>query len=199
MRRRVEHAHVGTRAHRQVAGLGDADDLRRVRGDAGESLHQRQSGAIRPLQGQRQQQLEAGGAGLRLRERRLLAVVVHRGVIRAQRVDAALGQAAGQRLAVALAAQRRDQVAVGVEVADVHVAQVHVVDRHVAAHVHAFGARLFDQRQPGGGRQAGDVQAGAGGACELEIGEQRHRFGRDRDAGQTEPGRHLAVVGVAQA
>jgi hypothetical protein len=47
-----------------------------------------------------------------------------------------------QCLAIALAAQRRIEAAVGVEVADVRFAQVHMVNRHVAGHRDAFGARL---------------------------------------------------------
>ena len=64
----------------------------------------------RPLERERQQQLEAGGAGLRLAERHLLAVVVDRRVVGADDVDRAVRHARAQRVAVARAAQRRHQV-----------------------------------------------------------------------------------------
>ena len=60
--------------------------------------------------------------GFGFRDRVLLGVVIDRGVIGTQRVDIARSQPGLQRIAVALAAQWRDQAAVGVEVADVDVA-----------------------------------------------------------------------------
>ena len=72
-----------------------------------------------------------------------------------------------------------------------------MVDRYVAADLHAIGARLLDQREAGGGRQAGDVQPRAGDLGKLEVGVQRDRFGGNRNAGEAHARGHLAVVGVA--
>ncbi len=86
----------------------------------------------RPFQRQRQQQFEAGGAGLGFAERQLLVVVVDRRVVGAHGVDGAVGEARAQRGAVARAAQRRHQVAVRIELADVEVAQMQVMDADIA-------------------------------------------------------------------
>ena len=54
---------------------------------------------------ERQQQLDAGRARLGFGERQLLRVLVDRRVVRAQRVDCAVGERGAQRVAVALASE----------------------------------------------------------------------------------------------
>ena len=60
--------------------------------EARERLGQRNAVLVRPLQRERKEKLETGRAGFRLAERNLLAVVVHRGVIRANEIDRAIGK-----------------------------------------------------------------------------------------------------------
>ena len=131
-----------------------------------------QPGAIGPLQRQRQQQLEAGGAGSDS-ENGVCLASSSTGVWSEHSASMRPSASPGEGLAVALAAQRRDEVAVGVEVADVHVAQVHMVDRHVAGHVHAVRARLVDEREAGGEDRrvmcrrapvSGELEVGVAGA-----------------------------------
>src|SRR4051812_13397702 len=96
-----------------------AEHARGLGADAREGLGKAELASLAPLERQRQQQLQAGRAGLGLRERQVLAVVVHRRVVRARAVDGAVLEPARERVAVALAPQRRIEPAVGIEVADV--------------------------------------------------------------------------------
>ena len=100
----VKDADVGAGADRQVTTLGDAGDLRGLGGDAGECVEEWQIVLGSPFESERQQEFEAGGAGLGFAERGLLGVVVYRCVVGADGVDASVGQPLGQRNAVALAA-----------------------------------------------------------------------------------------------
>ena len=85
-----------------------AQHARRAIGDRARAPAARARPASRPpLERERQEELEARRAGLGFGERHLLRVVVHRRVVRAHRVDDAVGEPAAQRVAVAGIAQRR--------------------------------------------------------------------------------------------
>ncbi len=75
--------------------------------------------ALAPKDGGREQQLDRAGPRLGLGKGLDLGVFFHRGVVGHQRVDGAIGQRGGQRVAVGLLAQRRNQAGAAVEVADV--------------------------------------------------------------------------------
>ena len=79
------------RARRKSAGA-DAEHRGRLGGDARERLEPAASWLVRPFERQRQQQLEPGRARLGLGERQLLAVVVDRRMVGADRIDRAVGQ-----------------------------------------------------------------------------------------------------------
>ena len=100
--------------------------------DARERRRQRDLVRRRPFERQRQQQFQPGGAGLGFGERQLLRVVVDRRVVGAHDVDRAVGEPGAQRRAVARAAQRRHEVALRIEPADVDVAQMQVMHGDVA-------------------------------------------------------------------
>src|SRR5205085_12065397 len=118
---------IGRCARGQAPALY-AEHLRGVAGDAGERLGERQLSRLAPLEGQRQKQLQARRAGLGFGERQVLSVLVDRGVVRAGAIDRTLLEAAGQRIAIALAAKRRLEPAVGGEVAEVELAEKQAVD-----------------------------------------------------------------------
>ena len=82
----------------------------------------------------------------------MLAVVIDRRVVRADAIECAVFQAAGKRVAIALAAKRRLETAVGVEVAEVHVTEVQMVNADVAAHRQAFALRRAQHLDTTGGR-----------------------------------------------
>ena len=124
----------------------------------------------------------------------MLAVVVHRRVVGAGAVHRALFQPARKRVAVALAAQRRLQAAVGVDVTEIAVAQVQMMNADIAGHRQSLalgGTHHFDRA---GGRQATDVHARARRPHELEQGRKRNRLGERRNAREPEPRGDLAVV-----
>ena len=102
---RIEDADIGRGADGELAGRA-AEDGGGVAGDAGERGGERQLCGGGPFQGQRQQQFERSRAGVGFAEGQCLAVLVDRGVIRADRGEAA-GGGRGQRFTVALCAQRR--------------------------------------------------------------------------------------------
>lgn len=197
--RGIDDAEVGGQARRQPARFLDADQLCRRR--AHDLDRARQSGAalLAPLQGQRQQQFEPRRARLAFGERQGLGIGLHRRVVGHQRVDGAVGQPGGKRIAVALLAQRRVEPRAAVEVADVGVGQVQRVDADVAAERQAFGLGGAHQGHAGRARQAAQVHTRAGAAHEFDDGEDRDRFGRDRHAGQAEPRGERAAGGHALA
>ncbi len=166
-------------------------------GRARKRLHERQARFAAPLQGEREQQLEPGRARLGLAERQLLRVVVDRRVVRADRVDRPVGEPRAQALAVALAAERRHDVAVRVEVAEVELREVQVVRAHVAGDRQPLALGHADHLDRLARRQPAEVHAGAGDADELEDRAERDRLGERRDPRQPEPRRDLAVVGDA--
>jgi len=106
------------------------------------SVRERLLVPLRPLERQRKQEFQPRRAGFGLGERHLLPVVVDRRMVRADRVDRAVDESRAYRLAVAHAAQGRNQPAIRIEPADVDVAQVQMIDRHVATHLHARALRL---------------------------------------------------------
>ena len=98
--RRIEDADVGGAADAEVSGV-DAEQRRRLRVIRASAAGSATPSSSRPLERERQQQLEAGGARLRFGERHLLAVVVDRRVVGADEVDRAVGERRAQRRAVA--------------------------------------------------------------------------------------------------
>ena len=126
--------------------------------------------ACAPLQRERQQQLEPGRARLGLGERQLLAVLVDRRVVGAQRSRSCRRRAPrAQRVAVALAAQRRLEAAVRVEVADVDVGQVQRGGcRRRRSPAGPPPSRARTSSTPPRARQPAQVHARAGGAHQLE-------------------------------
>ena len=152
-----------------------------------------------PLEREAEQQFQAGGAGRGFAERQQLLVVVDRGVIGADRVHGAVQHGRTDRVAVALRAQRRGQARVGIEEADVGVGHVQVVHADVDAEVQAFLLGGADQVQAGGGRDAAQVHARAGGAHQFEDRVQRDGLGHHRHARQAQARRQRAAVGHAAA
>ena len=135
-------------------------------------LRLRQRIVVGPLQGQRQQQFQARGAGRGFTERQQFFIVVDRGVVRAHGVDRAVEQAGADRIAVALAAERRRDARVRIEETDVGVRQVHMVHAHVAGDGQAFGLGGADQLQARRRRDAAQVHARAAGAHQFENSVQ---------------------------
>ncbi|MDT4864155.1 hypothetical protein FQZ97_989030 [compost metagenome] len=74
-----------------------------------------------------------------------------------------------------------------------------MVDIDVAADRQAFALGLAHQLQPGGGGQAAQVHAGAGGAHQFEDGMQAHGLGDHGYAGQAEARCDRAAGGHAAA
>ena len=127
----------------------DAEQAGRIASDPGQRVEQREAHFLAPFQGQGEQEFKPGGARFGFAEGDLLGIVIDRGVIGAEDIDRTAGQAGAQRVAVALAAQRRVQPGMRVEEADVMVAEVQVIDAHVAADVDALGAGGGDHRHRG--------------------------------------------------
>ena len=173
---------------------GRTEDLRRPGRDAGEPVRERNAILRRPLQRQRQQELEARRSRLGFAERQLLGIVVDRCVVRAHQVDGAVGKAGPQRRAVAGSAQRRNQTALRVEPADVDVAKMQVVRGDVARHGQPLLLRGAHHRHALGGREPAQMHAHAGGADQREDRRQRDRLRGRRYRRQAEPRRDLAVV-----
>ena len=147
-----------------------------------------------PLQRKRQQQLQAGRAGLGFGERQVLAVLIHRRMVRAQAVDSALGQTARERVAIALASEGRLEPAMRIEVAEIHVAQMQMVDRDVAAHRQAFLLGMPHHLHRAGRRQPAYMDPCPRGADQLQNGTEGDGLRERGDAGQPESRRDLAVV-----
>jgi hypothetical protein len=118
VRVRVEHADVGVRADGELAS-GYPQYRRRPGGHLGERLGQRDSRLVRPLEREGEQKLQPCGPGLGFGEGKLLRVLVDGRVIRAKRVDCAIGERRAERVAVPDPAEGRHHVAVRVEVAQV--------------------------------------------------------------------------------
>ena len=200
----IEDADVGRFAHGQAAGR-DAGDTGRVGRDLGHGARQRTCARLRllqcvvvgPFQGQRQQQFQARGAGRRFAERQQFFIVVDGRVVRAHGVDRAVEQAGADRIAVALAAERRRDARVRIEEADVGICQVHMVHAHVAGDGQAFGLGGADQVQARRRRDAAQVHARAAGAHQFKNRVQRDGFGHHGHAGQAQARRQRAAVGDA--
>ena len=171
-----------------------ADHLRGLAGDARERHGQCDAVLARPLERERQQELEPRRARLRFAERHLLAVVVHRRVVRAHEVDGAIGEAGAKCRAVARGAKRRNEPRVRREPADVDVGQVEVMNRDVARDRQALALGGANQRHALRARQAAQVNPDAGLADERQDGRQRDRLGEARDAGEPQAGGDLAVM-----
>ena len=173
---------------------------RRLGRDARQRRGQRNLRLVRPFERQRQQEFEAGRARLGLGERQLLAVVVDRRMVGADRVDRAVGEARAQRVAVARAAQRRHEAALRVEPADVDVAQVQVVDGDVAGDRRG---RRASRRAPSRRLRASTVARCARGrrfrAPARRSSPARSSPPQAGIAAQAEPRRDLAVVRDAAA
>ena len=100
-------------ALRQMARV-QAENARRLLCDARERLCQRHLHFEGPFQRERQQQLQAGGAGFRFGERQQLRILVYRRVVGAERVYGAVlqplaaadDQATAERLAAKVARLR---------------------------------------------------------------------------------------------
>jgi len=67
-------------------------------------------------------------------------------VIRAQRIDRPVGEARPERIAVAQGPERRDHVAVGIEVAEVDLREVRVMGAHVATDEQSLFLRRAQHR-----------------------------------------------------
>ena len=203
-RGRIEDADIGRFAHGQAAGR-DTGHPRRIGGDLRHGARQRTRARLRlvqgivvgPFQGQRQQQFQARGAGRSFAERQQFFIVIDGRVVRAHGVHGAVEQAGADRIAVALAAERRRDARVGVEEADVGVRQVRMVRAHVAGDGQAFGLGGADQFQAGGRRNAAQVHARAAGAHEFKNRVQRDGFGHHGHAGQAQARGQRAAVGDA--
>src|SRR3954470_2202208 len=124
----------------------------------------------------------------------MLAVFVHRRVVGADAIDDAFGERTGERIAVALAAKRRLEPALRVEVADVEVAKVDVMDTYVARHGQTFGLRAAHKLKRAGAGETTQMHARSGGAHQLKDRSERHRLGERRNAWQAEASRDLAVM-----
>src|SRR4029077_3172789 len=111
----------------------------------------------------------------------------------------AIDQPRAERVSIPPVAQRRDQVAIGVEVADIPVAQMHMVCGYVAGNGHAGALRLAYDLHPLGAGQTTKVDARAGFAREYEDCGEGNGFRTHRDAGQSQSRRYLAVMGNAAA
>ncbi len=115
-------------------------------------------------------------------------------MVRADRVDGAVGKPRPQRRTVARAAQRRLEPALGVEPAEVDLGQVQVMGGDVAGHRQSFGLRRAHQRDALGRRQPGDVNAALRLPDQGEDRRQRHRLGSDGNPRQPEPRGDFPVV-----
>src|SRR3954447_23211092 len=73
-RRRVEDRDVGGSSNREAV-LGDAEYARRVRGNAGQRLRERELACLAPFQREGQEALKAGGTRLGPGERQALAIL----------------------------------------------------------------------------------------------------------------------------
>ena len=120
-------------------------------------------------------------------------------MVRTDGIDDAVVQAGADRFAVALAAKRRRHARVRIEKADVGVGHVDVVSADVAGDRQAFLFGRAHQLDASRRRHAAQVDAGAGGAHQLENRVQRDRLGHHRHAGQAEARSERAGVGDAAA
>ena len=127
----------------------------------------------------------------------MFGVFVHRRMVGTQRVDGAVGESGTQRVAVALAAQRRRQIAVWIEITDVHLRQMRVMNADVTGHGQAAGAGVTHHRHAFSRGQPRNMDARAGFASHDQDGRQRNRFRGDRNRWQAETCRDFAVVGDA--
>ena len=193
LRTGVEDGNVGGRARFDAAGF-HAEYARRVAGYFRERFHKRHLRFGRPFQGQRQQQLEAGRADFGFAERHLLGVLVHRRVIRADQVDRAVREAGSQRVAIARAAQRRHEMAMRIEIAQVHLGEVDVVDAYIAGHRQLLRLGLADHLHRARGGDPAHMQPRACLAYEFQQFAQRDRFSHRGYARQPQARRHLAIV-----
>ena len=145
---RIEHTDIGWCAQRKRSSCA-AGNPRRLGGDPRERGGQRHAATLGPGQGERQQQLQTGHTGLRLTEWQQLRVIVDRGVIRADRIDRAVGHRLRQRFAIALRTKRRHHPIRGIEIADIHIDQMQVMNRHISAHRQALAPCRAHQLDPG--------------------------------------------------
>ena len=136
----------------------------------------------RPLERERQQELEPGRAGLGLAERHLLAVVVDRRVVGADDVDRAVGDARAQRRAVARACAAAAPGARSASNQPMSTSrQVQVMDRDVAGDRQALALRGADHRDALRARQPAQVHAHAGVAHQREDRRERDRLRDGRE------------------
>ena len=103
-------------------------------------------------QGEWQQQFKAGSASLGFGERQQLGIVIDRGVVGTNCVDDAFHHPFTQCIEVALAAQWRTQVAIGVEETDVVFGQVQMVGGNVAGDRQSLRLGLADHFDAFAGR-----------------------------------------------
>src|ERR687896_609514 len=119
----------------------------------------------------------------------MLAVLVHRRVVGTQAIDHPVGESPRQRIAVAVAPERRLEAAMRIEVAQVHVAEVDMMNGDVASYRQSLLLRPAHELDYARGREPAHVHAGAGGAHELEDRGEGDGLGKRRNAGQAEPRR----------
>ena len=174
-----------------------AEDIGRSAGHARERGRQVDHTLVDQAQGQAEQGLEAGDAGLGLGERALLGVRLVRLVVGADCRDAAVGDRAAQCIAVAQGAERRRDMALGVESLDVHLGQVQLVRGDVGGDLQPDRLGLAEHAYCGHRRQRAEVHLGIAGLCKGQVARDGDALGRRRDAGQAQPGRDRPLVCAA--
>ena len=115
-------------------------------------------------------------------------------MVRADRIDGAVLEAAANRGAIRLCAKRRHHAAAGVKKTNVHFGHVRVVNRDVASDWQTFFLGSPHQVNRTCAREPGQMHACAGEPHQFEYAQQPDRLGFGQNPCQPQTRRDLALV-----
>ena len=118
-------------------------------------------------------------------------------MIRANHVDRSVSKTGAKRGSIAGAAERRHDVGLGIEPADVDVAQVQMMNRDVARDRQPFPLRRPHHGDTFGRRQSTQMDIDARLPDQCKDRRERDRFGGNGNGRQSETRRDLAIVSDA--